>query len=142
MSRNQRGQLAIVLTNNVQGSFERKRIIQMTGRKKRKKPQARNWRNSRELMKLRQQRTQGSKTKQKKTKGNNGVFPMTDEQRRRANHEGVEHVLSRGERRRLEKKLEAKRREKAEKLREQAKDAPIVRQVVLGGAPSLGKRRR
>lgn len=114
----------------------------MTGRKKRKKPQTRNWRNSRELMKLRQQRTQGSKTKQKKIKGNNGVFPMTDEQRRRANHEGVEHVLSRGERRRLEKKIEAKRREKAEKLREQAKDAPIVRQVVLGGAPSLGKRRR
>lgn len=37
---------------------------------------------------------------------------MTDEQWRRANHEGVEHVLSRGERRRLEKKLESKRCEK------------------------------
>ena len=90
---------------------------------------------------MRQQRTQNSKTKKRKTKGNNGVFPTTDEQRRRTNFEGVEPVLSRGERRRREKELEAKRRAKAEKLRERAKEAPIVRQVVLGGAPSLGKRR-
>lgn len=92
---------------------------------------------------------QPKKAKRKKTKKVNGVFPMTDAQRRRIINAGLEPSTkarktkaSRHYEEQQEELEKAKKQRREQKRRQRMKDMPAVRKVVLGGAPGLGKNRK